>query len=85
MKAIVAALALFGLMPGTVEAQPFYAFASVPAIDGKGRPVSDPRTGQQVVDRVCVVWQAGWDTSEGYVQLEVERVMSSTGACTLTP
>jgi len=62
-------------IPSTVlSGRPYYAYADVPTIDAKGRPVAD-QSGKQQKDGVCVVWQKGWERTTLYVPLEVEGVM----------
>jgi len=73
MRLSTALLALSMIAGPAAAGQLYYAYAEVPTLDGKGHPVAD-RNGKQAIEGVCLVWQAGWDDSLGYVRLEVESV-----------
>jgi hypothetical protein len=57
-----------------VRGQSYYAYADVPTVDAKSKPVAD-QSGRQQKEGVCVVWQKGWELTTLYVPLEAEGVL----------
>jgi hypothetical protein len=72
-RLLAVALCTASLASPAAAQERFYAYTSVPTLDGKGQRVKD-RDGSPGTEGICLVWQRGWETSQDYVQVEVENV-----------
>jgi hypothetical protein len=60
--------------PANRSAQTLDAYVPVPAVDRAGRAVTDPRTGLQITDGFCIMWNSDWLTRNDHVAVTVNRV-----------